>query len=124
MELGEALPEPRAEREPVPAVSVAEPALHEVIEPSALAIPIEQRLALVELRPPELIEDERPAPEQLERGGSEQLRGNLETHLRELGGGALEDLDVVGHGLAHDEPVGADPDRGPDRLHRGVVSGI
>jgi hypothetical protein len=110
VEDGEANPPRRSEREAEAPARVEVAAPRQEREPSALPLPVTERLALVELRHSELIEDERAASPELELGRVGQAGRELEVGDRaaRLGARRVERLHVVGDDLVDDEAVRAD----------------
>ena len=75
MQLGEDLARRSAEGEPQPARAVVEAGVVEVLEPDDLTLPVVQPLDDVQLQPPELVEDQGAAAEDLQRRGGVEIRG-------------------------------------------------
>src|SRR5215211_6656847 len=125
VEVGEAHADRGPGREAEPAAGVELALADEVVEPARLAPPVIQRLALVELHPPELVEDQRPTAPHLDRYLAVEVVGHR--HLRERAGlvrGQVDDLDVAGDDLLDDQPVRSDPQGGTQRLDLEVPVGL
>ena len=98
------------------------PCRTQVVEPPALPLPVVERLALVELRHPELVEDERAAAPELELRLRVEIVGQADAEPPRLRGGQVQRLHVVGDDLVDDEPVRPDAHRRPHGLDAEVSS--
>jgi hypothetical protein len=116
---GETLPDgvqvPGVEPAAVPAADLV---VEQVLQPAGLPVDVQDRLALVEAEPAELVEDEHPATPQLDHLVRAHPGRRGDTGRQRAGRGPQR-LGVVGEDLGHDEPVGPDSGAAQDPFELG-----